>query len=190
MDSHRYDRRGANEEGLMAESLWDEAMILLGEKSSPAGVREDCEGTDRLWRKRKVDVKARKNRIAPHCAWIELAKVNSAIGTGWGYSDKWIAQLMVYEELRYIVNVQFGVYLANDLKAVIESKVDFNKLADKGTLHQLYARKGEKSGEAHRGIMTVLHYDDLEALPSFEVIEVPKSLWPKVRIRYGYIGIK
>jgi hypothetical protein len=190
MNPHKYDRRGASQEGDWAEALFDEVCKLRKENVKTVSVKEDCEGVDRIINGKKCDIKARKNRLSPNCTWIELAKVAGAIGSGWAYANKWIAQLMVYEESKWITDVKFGLYHTKDLKEVIEKKVDVNSLTKQGELYKLYMRTDDRYKEVHRGIMTVLHYDDLTSLESFLPIDVPKPLWNKVRIQYGYIGVK
>ncbi len=73
MDPHKYDRRGANDEGKFAQDLYDLACTEAGRKVRQANVKEDCEGIDRYIGNKAIDVKARKFRMPINTCWIEVS---------------------------------------------------------------------------------------------------------------------
>lgn len=187
MEPHKYDSRGANDEGQFTENLFKEVCRLFKQNFHVGSLKEDCAGVDGYLDGKKLDIKSRKFRQPINTAWMEIAKAGGPIGSGWSYHDKLIAQSMVFAEENQIVKAQFGIYQAKDAVELIENKVNFNSKASKGVLHELYTRW--HNGE-HRGTMTVLSYADLESLSSFRILEIPRNLWEKVRAFYGYKGIK
>jgi hypothetical protein len=190
MEAHKYDRRGSSLEGRLAENLFEEVCKIHKQKYVNASLKEDCAGIDGYLNGRKLDVKARKKRIPANSTWIELARANGRISSGWAFANKLIAQLMLYEEAKFITKAQFGLYHTEDLKDMLSKIIKDNIVAKKGELYKIYTRPAEEKGELHRGIMTVLKYADIEKLPSFVPMEVPNSLLGPVKIEYGYLGIK
>lgn len=186
---HQYDNRGAGQEGELAENLFKEVCLLHKQNFKTSNLQEDCAGIDGYLDGRPIDVKSRKNRIPPNTSWIELAKANSPMGSGWACKDKLIAQLMVFEEKKFITKAQFGLYHTKDLKPLIKKVIDLNQTSNKGELYKLYSRSSEKPKETHRGIMTVIAYSDIEKLESFVPMEIPKNLISLIKIEYGYLGI-
>lgn len=180
---HKYDKRGAGEEGELAENLFREVCRLHKQNFLNSSIKEDCAGVDGYLDGRPIDVKARKNRIPANTCWIEVSKAGGVVGTGWAYHDKYIAQLMVYEEANKIIKMQFGIYHTPDVVELMKQKVNFDSKANKGTLYELYTRWWDGQ---HRGTMTVLPYSDLESLASFHILEVPATLWGKVKAFYQY----
>jgi hypothetical protein len=187
---HRYDNRGAGAEGEFAENLFKEVCRIQKQNFLNSSIKEDCAGTDGYFDGRPIDVKSRKNRIPPNTCWIEMAKANCAIGSGWGFKDKLIAQLMPYEESKFIIKAQFGIYHTKDLKEMMIKVMDLNEISKKGELYKIYTRPPEKKTETHRGIMTVVTYEDLEKLKSFIPLAIPKDLVNSIKIEYGYLGIR
>jgi len=187
---HRYDNRGAGREGEFAENLFKEVCRLRKQNFLNSSLKEDCAGADGYLDGRPIDVKARKNRIPPNTSWLELAKANGAIGSGWAFKDKLIAQLMVYEENKFITKAQFGIYHTKDLRELIVKVLDLNQVSKKGELYKIYTRPPETKTEAHRGIMTVAAYEDLEKLGSFAPMTIPKDMVNSIKIEYGYLGIR
>ena len=168
--AHPLDKRGSTSEGQLAEDLY--------KKCHKKGLKEatneqDKRGVDCFKNGKKIDIKARKKRLPePHTCWIEISMNGGEIGTGWAYKDKYIAQMMVYEKDNKIDKVIFGEYYAPDLINVLDKKVDWNSnLTNRGEIYKLYSRYN-KLGKIER--MTILTYKDLESLPSFQVIEIPK----------------
>lgn len=178
MHNHKYDKRGAANEGQFAEQLYDKIC-----PSTHTTKQENCQGVDRIYQNKKIDIKARKNKIPPHTTWIELAAANKPIGSGWAYKDKHIAQLMIYEQNKTITNAIFGEYHTKDLIILLNQKVNFNSKATYGKTYEVYTRYTNKE---HRGSMTVITYQDLESLPSFICIDIPQEFWPEIREFYGY----
>lgn len=187
MDNHKYDRRGAGDEGRFAQELYDLSCQEAGRKYREASIKEDCEGIDRYIGDKAVDVKARKFRMPINTCWIEISAAGKSVGTGWVYKPKWIAQLMVFEEKKMLTNCIFGEYHTSDLVDLMKEKVDFNSKADCGKVNQLYTRWTDGQ---HRGTMTVITYEDLESLKSFSKLAVPRYKWDEVRRIYGLLGIK
>ncbi len=187
MEPHKYDRRGASDEGKFAQDLYDLSCKEAGRKYREANIKEDCEGIDRYVGDKAVDVKARKFRMPKNSAWAEVSAAGRSVGTGWSYKKKWIAQLMVWEAERMLTDVYFGEYHTSDLVDLMNSKVDFNSQADCGKVYQLYTRWTDGQ---HRGTMTVIPYEDLLTLKSFNVLSVPRYKWDEVRRIYGLLGIK
>jgi hypothetical protein len=187
---HKYDKRGAGAEGKFAENLFREVCRLYKQNFLNSSLKEDCAGIDGYLDGRPLDVKARKNRIPPNTSWLELAKANGSIGSGWGFKDKLIAQLMPYEESKFIIKAQFGIYHTKDLRKLITKVIDLNEVSKKGELYKIYTRPPEEKTETHRGILTVVTYEDLENLESFIPMLIPKDLINSIKIEYGYLGIR
>ena|SRR5581483_2664576 len=187
MEPHKYDRRGANDEGKFAQALYDLSCQGAGRKYREANIKEDCEGVDRYVGGKAVDVKGRKFRIPPNTCWVETSASGKPHGTGWVYKPKWIAQLMVFEQDHYITNCIFGEYHTSDLLEVMNKKVDYKSTASRGELYKLYTRWTDGK---HRGTMTVVTYEDLQSLKSFSVLPVPRCKWDEARRIYGLLGIK
>ena len=183
---HKYDKRGAGDEGEFAENLFKEVCRLHKRNFCNSNLKEDCAGVDGYLDGRSLDIKARKNRIPKNTCWIEISKAGGTVGTGWAYHDKHVAQLMVYEEASNIVNTQFGIYRTTDIVTLIKQKVNFDSKASKGVVYELYTRWWDKQ---HRGTMTVIPYSDLESLASFQPLAIPRNLWERIRAFYGYDGI-
>jgi len=180
---HKYDKRGAGDEGKFAENLFREVCRLYKQNFLNSSLKEDCAGVDGYLDGRPIDVKARKNRIPANTCWIEVSKAGGVVGTGWVYHDKYIAQQMVFEEDNKIIKMQYGTYHTPDVVELMKQKVNFDSKANKGTLYELYTRWWDGQ---HRGTMTVLPYSDLESLASFHILEVPETLWGKVKAFYQY----
>lgn len=186
MKNHKYDKRGAGDEGEFAENLFREVCKLHKQTFRNSNLKEDCAGVDGYLDGRSIDVKARKNRIPKNTCWIEVSKAGGTVGTGWAYHDKHIAQLMAYEEDNNLTKTHYGIYHTPDVVALMKEKVDFKSNASKGKVYELYTRWWDGQ---HRGTMTVLTYADLESLPSFQALEIPRNLWERVRAYYEYDGI-
>lgn len=180
---HKYDKRGAGAEGEFAENLFREVCRIHKQNFKNSSIKEDCSGVDGYLDGRPIDVKARKNRQPPNTCWVEVSKAGGTVGTGWAYHDKYIAQLMVYEEDNKVLKVQYGIYRTNDLVELMKSKVNFESKASKGAVYELYTRWWDGQ---HRGTMTVMPYSDLESLKSFQILEVPNTLWDRVKAFYEY----
>jgi hypothetical protein len=190
MFQHKFDGRGAGEEGALAQKVYDATCLFHGIKFKKANRREDCEGVDRfqengvdVWI--KVDIKGRKKKLPkPHTAWIEMSTTGpDNIGTGWINKDKYIAQMMVYEKDNKIVEVNYGLYDAKDMVSLLKKKVNFFSKAREGTLYELYTRWTNRSP---RGTMTVVTYEDIESLPSFKKLTVPTNLLKEIQEFYQY----
>lgn len=183
MFRHKFDKRKSGEEGAYAEYVYGEIT-----KFKKTGKKEDCAGIDF---EGGIDVKARKKGLpGPHLTWLELAASMREMGTGWAYADKYVAQMMCYEEDNHLVDVIFGEYYVPDLKILL-AKVDFSKLVDKkDCFYKLYSRPHPLYKDTHSGIMTVVTYDDLKSLPSFKERLVPREYWSRLLSIYCYDGIK
>lgn len=184
---HKYDKRGAGQEGIFAQELYDLACQEANRKMRKANIKEDCDGVDRFEGNKKIDIKGRKFRMPINTAWIEVAAAGKPVGTGWAYKSKWIAQLMVPEEKKILVNAFFGEYHTDDLIDLLNKKVDFKSDVSCGKLYELYTRWTD---DEHRGTMTIVAYTDLESLKSFKALPVPLYKWNEVRRFYGLLGIK
>jgi len=187
MENHKYDRRGAGDEGRFAQQLYDLACKEVGCKYREANIKEDCQGIDRYVGDRAVDIKGRKFRMPKNTCWAEISAAGGPVGSGWSYKDKWIAQLMVFEEENMLINVIFGEYHTSDLVDLMKAKVDFTSKATCGEVYKLYTRWTDGQ---HRGTMTVIPYTDLQALKSFSILPVPRYKWDETRRIYGLLGIK
>lgn len=187
MERHKYDKRGANDEGIFAQNLYDLSCKEAGRKLREASVKEDCQGIDRYDGDRAIDIKARKFRMPINTCWIEVSKAGGSVGTGWAYKPKWVAQLVVVEQEKMLVDVYFAEYHTTDVVDLMNAKVDFKSVADRGKLYELYTRWTDGQ---HRGTMTVITYEDLQSLKSFSKLPVPRYQWDEVRRIYGLLGIK
>lgn len=187
METHKYDRRGANDEGKFAQALFDLSCKEAGRVYRVASVKEDCAGIDRYVGDKDLDIKGRKFRMPPNTCWIETSASGKGHKTGWGFKPKWIAQLMVFEQDRYLTNCIFGEYHTSDLVELMDKKVNYNSKADSGKLYELYTRWTDGQ---HRGTMTVVSYEDLQSLKSFSALPVPRYKWDEVRRIYNLLGIK
>lgn len=179
---HKYDNRGAGNEGIWAQELYDFCCSEVGRKLKNATIKEDCAGVDRYDGNRAIDVKSRKFRLPIHTCWIELAASGGSIGSGWAYKPKWIAQLMIYEKENHLTKAIFGEYNTNDLVDLLKTKVDFNSKAYSAELYKLYTRWTDGK---HRGTMTIVTYEDLESLKSFAPLEVPECKFDEVKQKYS-----
>ena len=186
MENHKYDRRGAGDEGRFAQGLYDLSCKEAGRKYREASIKEDCQGIDRYVGDRAIDAKARKKGLTAHLCWVEVAKAGGSLRSGWSFKNKWIAQMMLYEEKKVLTRAIFGEYHTSDLIEFLEAKVDWNSNADYGKLYQLYTRWTD--GE-HRGMMTVISYADIESFKSFSALDIPRWKWEECRKQYGLLMV-
>ena len=187
MVKHKLDVRQAYKEGDFAEYLYDLTNKYYGISLTSATVEQDCSGIDRIKDKKEIDIKSRKGRKPPHMVWIELSAAEKNIGTGWAYKDKYTAQMMVYENNKFVNDVIFGEFYNPDLvENVLKNKVDFDSRVSVQTLYKVYTRI---SYGKHRGDMTLVNYEDLESLESFKRFDVPREYWQLVVDFYEYKGI-
>ena len=194
MYKNKFDKRNASGEGEFAADLYDKVLNYYNIGFNKSNIKEDYAGIDRFRHDgTEDDIKGRKY-AGPHLTWLELAGAKKEIGTDWVYHKIYISQMMVYENQKYIQNVIFGRYYAPDAVEYIINKIDLETETKRSNeLYKVYHRISPNPYTQvmeHCGATICIQYSDLETLPSFEIIQVPRDFWKKVRIQYGYIGIK
>lgn len=191
-----YAKKGQGREGDFAENLYRKVLNYYRVGFNETSIEEDCGGVDfRRLNGEEDDTKARKS-AGPHRTWLEVcASFQGPIGSGWTYKEgKWVAHLMIYEEDGWITDIIFGRHLSTDaVENIIEKKCDLTQLTRTANeLYKLYHRwsRNYKTGDMeHRGATVCVTYPDLEGLPTFQRIPVPREMWPEVMDEYNKLAM-
>lgn len=192
---NKYDTRGSGKEGAFADSIYDRVLKESNVSFRNASIREDCAGKDKIRANGEADdVKGRKGAGSLRVCLEVCSANNGPIGSGWSYHDVYIAQMMIYvDENKHITDIIFGRYYAPDAVKNILDKLDLTvETKINNELRKLYPRwsyNKDRDTYEHRGATVCVEYSDLESLPSFERIQVPRKYYAEIMKFYNDLAV-